>query len=605
MVPGVQVAKIDSNKWAVSSRGFNGRFSNRLLVLMDGRSLYTPYFMGVYWEIQDTILEDIDRIEVIRGPGAALWGANAVNGVINIITKSAESTRSTLLTAGGGTYEKGFAAARVGASLSDSTNVRLYAKHNQRDSFQLESGGNSNDQWHTTQGGFRLDSQPNIHDTLALQGDYYDGRLNETFILYDSPANSAAVPGYKHIDAAGNHVNGGNILTRWQHTISETNNLSLQAYYDHSEYGMLLSPQKSNTVDLDFQQRFSAGSIHDFVYGFGYRYNLYEITNHPTLSFNTTSVTNNLFSTYIHDEISIVPSKIALIVGSRFEYNDNSGFSYQPNGRLLWTITPHNSIWGSVSRAVRSTTKGEQEINYNYRTTPQTGVNGLGLDPSKPLKLEINGNPDFKSEELLAYEIGYRSEVTSNISIDLAFYYNQYKNLRVITPYNAVSAGTPPNDYNLLQYKLSNDMHGNALGVEVAADWTPLDWWRLQLAYSYQNLQMNLDGNSKDVINKGNAEGDTPQHQVSLRSGFDFGKTVTLDLWLRGTDRLASIDGISIPGYFTMDVRMAWKPIKCLELSVVGQNLFQNRHPEFIPEYINTLPSDVVRSAYGKATFKF
>lgn len=603
MAPGVQVARIDSNKWAISSRGFNGRFSNKLLVLMDGRSLYTPYFLGVYWETQDTLLDDIDRIEVIRGPGAALWGANAVNGVINIITKTAENTKGTLLNAGGGSYENAFAAARVGTVLNEKANLRFYAKHQQRDSFVFESGASSNDSWHTTQGGFRLDAQPGQHDSLTLQADYYEGQLAETYRLYDHPATSGA-PHVRDVQA-DTAVSGGNILSRWQRTISDSSNLSLQLYYDHSERDMLVSPQIFNTLDLDFQHRFSPGPQQDLVWGFGYRHNQYELKNTPTLSFNSTNVTNEIISAFIQDEISLIPSKVSLIVGSRFEHNDYSGFSYQPNGRVLWNVTQHNSFWGSVSRAVRSSTKGEQEINYNYRTLePGSSVNPTAF----PMRLEINGNKDFKSEELLAYEIGYRTEIMPFLSFDVALYYNIYNKLRVITPETPLpildpTSGSTP---NLLQsYLLSNDMHGRAIGVEVAADWTPLDWWRLQAAYSYQNLKMQLDGASSDLINKGNAEGDTPQHQVSLRSGFDIGRKVTLDLWLRGTDRLASIDGIAIPGFLTMDARIAWKPVKNLELSVVGQNLLRKQHKEFIPEYINTLPSEVSRSAYGKVTWKF
>lgn len=602
MAPGIQVARIDSNKWAISSRGFNGRFANKLLVLMDGRSLYTPYFLGVYWEIQDTLLDDVDRIEVIRGPGAALWGTNAVNGVINIITKSAENTEGTLLAAGGGTYEKAFAAARIGAALGENASLRLYVKHQQRDSFTFESGAASNDQWHTTQGGFRMDAQSGLRDTLTIQGDYYDGRLNETYLLYDHPAVST--PPFQREVHTGTAVSGGNLLSRWQRSFSDTNSLSLQLYYDHSERDMLVSPQTFNTLDVDFQHRFSPGIHQDIVWGLGYRHNQYGIVNTPTLKFNTTNVTNEIYSAFLHDEISLVPSKVSLIIGSRFEQNDYSGFSVQPNGRLLWMVTPRNSLWGAVSRAVRSSTKGEQEINYNYRTLAA----GEPPNPSAqfPLRLEINGNQNFKSEELLAYEIGYRTEIMSSLSMDVAVYYNVYKNVRVITPmppYQEPSTGMPT---NLVQpFILSNDMHGRAIGAEVAADWTPLDWWRLQAAYSYQNLKMQLEGASVDEINKGNAEGDTPRHQVSFRSGFDLGRQVTLDLWLRGTDRLASIDGISIPGYVTMDVRMAWKPVKNLEFSIVGQNLLHSQHQEFIPEYINTLPSQVVRSGYGKATWKF
>lgn len=593
MAPGVQVAKIDSNKWAISSRGFNGRFSNKLLVLMDGRSLYTPYFIGVYWEIQDTLLDDIDRIEVIRGPGAALWGANAVNGVINIITKSAENTKGALISAGGGSYENAFASARVGTALGDKTYVRMYAKHQERDSFVFESGTDSNDSWHTTQGGFRVDAQPNLRDTLTLQGDYYDGRLAETYRRYHSPAE--LITPYMYDEHANTAVSGGNILSRWQRTISDTSSLSLQLYYDHTERDMLVSPQIFNTVDLDLQHRFSPGTQQDIVWGLGFRHNQYELINTETLSFTTTNVTNDIFSAFLHDEISLIPSKVSLIIGSRFEHNDYSGFSYQPNARILWTMTPHNSLWSSVSRAVRSSTKGEQEITYNYVTFADSD--------GSIKKYEIRGNPNFKSEELLAYEIGYRTEVMPLLSFDVALYYNMYKNLRVITPNKVYSKVTPP--YEVTEFILSNDMHGRAIGAEVSADWTPIDWWRLQLAYSYQNIKMQIDGAYIDEINKGNAEGGTPQHQVSLRSGFDIGRQVTVDLWVRGMDKLASIDGNSIPGYLTMDVRFAWKPVKNLEVSIVGQNLFHNQHKEFIPEYINTLPSEVVRSAYGKATWKF
>jgi iron complex outermembrane receptor protein len=284
------------------------------------------------------------------------------------------------------------------------------------------------------------------------------------------------------------------------------------------------------------------------------------------------------------------------MVGSRFENNDYSGFDVQPNGRLLWTLTPNNSLWTAVSRAVRSSTKGEQDIRYSYRTVPAT----------PPLRLEIVGNKHFKSEELLAYEIGYRTKPLSHLSFDIAAYYNSYKNLRVISPgalYTEPLSGPVIN--NVQPYYLSNDMHGHAVGVELSADWTPCDWWRLQASYSYQNLTMYLDGISVDRTNKGNAEGDVPQHQFSVRSGFDMGRQVSLDLWLRGSDRLDSIDGQSIRGYVTMDTRLAWKPAKGLELALVGRNLIESHHAEFVPEYINTLPSEVVRSFYGKLTWQY
>lgn len=603
MAPGIQVAKIDSNKWAVSSRGFNGRFANKLLVLMDGRSLYTPYFSGVYWEVQDTVMEDIDRIEIIRGPGAALWGANAVNGVINIITKSAENTHGGLLSVGGGTYENAFATGRIGIKASDSANLKLYVKHQQRDSFVLASGDRNEDQWHKTQGGFRLDSTVSARDSITFQGDFYAGQLDETYVLFDRPTTSASPYNFRREVHAFTPISGGYLLGRWQRELSDTDSLTFQQYYDHSKYGMLISPQEFNTFDTEFQHRIVAGELHDIVWGAGARISQYSLENTPTLSFSTTNVTNNIFSAFFHDEISLIPSKLSLIVGSRFEHSDYAGFSYQPNARLLWTITPHNSLWASFSRAVRSSTKGEQDIYYNYRSlAPGVSPN---QHPTLPLRLEILGNNNFASEELLAYEVGYRIELMSRLSLDLAVYYNHYNNLRVINEgqlYYEPSSMTPN---NITQpYILCNDMHGRAVGFEVAIDWTPLDWWRLQSSYSYQDFKMYDDG-YVDTINKGNAEGGTPQHQISLRSGWDFGKNISIDVWLRGVDQLASIDSVTIPGYLTLDARIAWKPLRNLEFSVVGQNLIQDHHPEFIPEYINTVPAETVRSAYGKITYKF
>jgi iron complex outermembrane receptor protein len=601
MVPGIQVARIDSNKWAVTSRGFNGRFANKLLVLLDGRSLYTPFFLGVYWEMQDTVMEDIERIEVIRGPGAALWGSNAVNGVINIITRSADKTRGALVTAGGGSYEQAFATARYGAAIGDSTHLRLYGKHQERDNFVTDAGNDSNDAWHITQGGFRLDSHPSSQDRLTLQGDYFSGRVNETYLLYSLP--TASDPAYARLVPDKSGMSGGNILSRWQRTLNDSDNLSLQLYYDHTERNMLVSPQTFNVVDLDFQHQLTLGSSQDIVWGLGYRFSQYEVDNTPTLSFAQTRVTNNLFSAFLHDEITLVPASLSLILGSRFEENRHAGFDIQPNARLLWTATPTDSVWGAVSRAVRSSTKSEQDIRYNYRTIPpQTSINSAPI----PLRLEIVGNSSFKSEQLLSYEIGYRTQPLSHLSLDLAAYYNSFSKLRVITPgtpYTEPASGAPTNAVQ--PFILSNDMHGHAIGVELSADWTPLEWWRLQAAYSHQKLTMYLDGTSSDTINKGNAEGDVPQNQFSLRSGLDLGRQVTLDLWLRGTDRLKSIDGEAIHGFVTMDARLAWKPGKNLELALIGQNLLDKHHPEFIPEYINTIPSETVRSVYGKLTWQY
>lgn len=594
MVPGVQVARVDSSKWAVTARGLNSRFANKLLVLHDGRSLYTPLFSGVYWEVQDTALEDIDRIEVIRGPGAALWGANAVNGVINIITKSAEDTKGGLVSTGGGSSEKGFATIRYGTSIGDSSFLRLYGKHNEHGSGVDSAGNSAHDSWNMTRTGFRLDSTTSNRDTVTVQGDYYSGAFNETYKLY-----TLTSPGTPDIVGTKSDARGGNILTRWLHTLPSGSNTTLQLYYDHNERDMLVLPQKFDTVDVEFQHDFSMFDNHDFVWGLGYRFNRDQVKNTSTIEFENQQDDHHLFSAFFHDEIALVPKKLALVLGSRFENSDYSGFEVQPNARLLWTPAAQHSLWASVSRAVRTPSRGEQDLHYQILTAPHP------VFPI-PVRFEYIGNKDFKSEKLLAYEIGYRIEPLPRLTFDIAAYYNTYKDLRVVT-YG--QNGMEPAGNAFQELVVSNNMHGNSYGAEISAEWSAVSWWKLQAAYSYQLLNMYLDNGSTDAVNHGNAEKSTPKHQFSLRNGFDLGNQVSLDLWLRGVDRIVQINelgqSIAVPGYMTMDVRVAWKLSRQLELSLIGQNLLSTHHPEFNSDVVNTLNSEVPRSVYGKVTWKF
>lgn len=585
MAPGVQVARVDSSKWAVTARGLNSRFANKLLVLQDGRSLYTPLFSGVYWEVQDTALEDIDRIEVIRGPGAALWGANAVNGVINIITKSAEDTKGGLVSTGGGSSEKGFATTRYGTSIGDSSFLRLYGKHNEHDAGVDSAGNSAHDSWNMTRTGFRLDSTISNRDTVTVQGDYYSGAFNETYKLY-----TLTSPGIPDIVGTKSDARGGNILTRWLHTLHSGSNTTLQLYYDHNERDMFVLPQKFDTVDVEFQHDFSMFDNHDFVWGLGYRFNRDQVKKPSIIEFEKQQDNHYLFSAFLHDEITIIPKKLALVLGSRFENNDYSGFEVQPNARLRWTPSAQHSLWASVSRAVRTPSRGEQDLkSYTILTVPP-GISANYV-----------GNKSFKSEELLSYEIGYRVEPVHRLTFDMATYYNMYKRLRVAT----LGPSTPP----ILNYNAQNDMHGTSCGAEFSTEWSPNSWWKLQAAYSYQLLNMYLDNGSTDAVNHGNAEKSTPKHQFSLRNGFDLGNQVSLDLWLRGVDRIVQINetgqSVAVPGYMTMDVRVAWKLSRQLELSLVGQNLLSTHHPEFNSDVVNTLNSEVPRSVYGKVTWKF
>ena len=579
MVPGVEVARIDASKWAITVRGFNGRFANKLLVLMDGRALYTPAFSGVFWLMQDTLLEDIDRIEVIRGPGASLWGANAVNGVINIITKKADDSQGTYLTTGGGTEERFFAGVRYGGRLDDNLFYRMYAKYFDRDNAVDADGDKTADHWDGLRGGFRMDWEATGHDTMTLQGDIFDGQDGETI------TTSSLNPPYSITSDEENGYFGGNLLGRWMHRFSSTSETVLQLYYDRLERTSEILDVYQNTFDIDFQHRFQLGTRNQMMWGFGYRFVRDDFNNSFSTSIIPDSRDLDLVSAFVQDEIQLIPDRLGLILGSKFEHNDFTGFEVQPSGRLVWKPVEKQTLWGAISRAVRTPSRGEHGTFINSRVIPPDGL--YPGSPAQPVTLV--GNGDFDSETLIAYELGYRIQPTSRLSLDVATFYNVYDNLRTIEPTGLFSATA------------GNEMEGDTYGVELAADFQPLNWWRLQLSYSFLEMNLSLKDASLDTTSE-SAEGESPQNKVSIRSMMDLPHNLELDIWFRYVDNLPTQ---RLDDYTTLDVRFAWKPLKWLELAVVGQNLLADHHPEFKPELIDTSPTEVQKSVYGSVTCRF
>lgn len=587
MVPGLEVARIDSNQWAVSSRGFNDRIANKMLVLFDGRTVYTPLFAGVFWDRQDTLLEDIDRIEVIRGPGATLWGANAVNGIINIITKQADDTLGGLVTAGGGTVERGFGGARYGLRLGKDTSLRIYGKYFDRSAFVDNSGNETSDSWHSVRGGFRLDSGPTRRDNLTVQGDIYDSRLGETFAIPELE------PPFTSTINSTTKVFGGNILSRWKHAFSESADFTLQIYYDRTEQSFSLVGEKRDIFDVDFQSRLRAGSRQEIVWGAGYRFTHDRIANTDTLSFFPSSKDDQLFSAFVQDDIRIFGKQLHLIIGSKLEHNDYTGFEVQPTARLLWTPDKTHTVWAAVSRAVRTPSRSDDGVIFNIQSIPP----GTTTPPSPlPVIVQVRGSKDLKAEELTAYELGFRFEPTKKAALDLATFYNVYKRL-ISASSGALLMESFPTPHIVGLLNLGNSMDADSYGVELAAAFRPVEWWRFNAAYTY--LRMMLHGNGQVTLSETSAD---PRHQFSLRSSLDIARDVEFDLWLRCVDKIPSI---GVAGYVTLDARLAWKPWKNVELSLVGQNLFHDRFSEFVSQVIPTRPSDVVRSFYGKITWTF
>lgn len=589
MVPGLQVARLDANKWAITARGFNDRFANKLLVLIDGRTVYTPLFSGVYWDVQDTLLEDVDRIEVIRGPGATLWGANAVNGVINIITKKVKDTQGALLVAGAGTEERGFVGMRYGTELSPNTHMRVYGKFFARDDQATPTGDPSTDHWNQARSGMRIDHTTTRGDQFTLQGDYYNGRIHDRLT---TPTLTA--PFFNTSDNSG-QVSGGNLLGRWGRTLSPTSGYTLQLYYDRSERNLVQLAEKRDIADIDFQYNFALGDRHHLLWGLGYRFTNDQIVSSSTIVVTPYSRLLNLWSGFVQDEMTLLPKTVALTLGTKVEHNDLTGFVVQPNARLRWTPTPHQTLWWAVSRAIRTPSRAEDDMRINQTTQPPSSAT-LGL----PVLASVLGNRGYGNEKTLAYEAGYRTQLTEKLSLDIAAYYNSMKDLRTFEQ-GPIGLETNPSPVHLLApFNIANRLRAETYGVEVVVEWRPLEWWRIQPSYTYLHMSLYTDRTTDQTANT--ATGRSPAHQASLRSLMSLPHNFELDLWGRYVDTLTSAQ---IPSYFNLDVRIGWRPSKQLELSLVGQTLLDSHRPEYREALISTSPTEIQRSIYGKATWHF
>lgn len=586
MVPGLEVARIDANKWAITSRGFNGRFATKLLVLMDGRTVYSPVYSGVYWDQQDTLLEDIERIEVIRGPGATMWGANAVNGVINIITKNANDTLGGFLSGGAGDREEGFGSFRYGDKLANDLSFRFYSKIFNIDNGMYTSGDEADDGWYAGRAGFRVDYPQSSMDTFTIQGDIFNGKEGYSTTLW------SLNPPYASTTDKDSTFRGGNIIGRWTHS-----SFTLQLYYDQVDQTSENLASKFETYDLDFNQRFPVGDIQEVIWGFGYRQIHDNYNNTFTTTITPSSDTYRLISAFVQDEVSLSRDVLLLTLGSKFEHNSYTGFEIQPSVKLIWTPNENNSLWGSISRAVRTPSRAENDAELAQRVIPPNA-----MFSGSPLTLvAFTGNDDYDSEELLAYELGYRVKPVDRLSIDLATFYNDYDKLRTAEPEGQYFAMSPLPPHAVIEYTAGNKMDGYSYGFEAAADWKTTEWWRLQPAYTYiethltpySSSQYDLSTQNDDVV---------PKHQVSLRSTMNLPRNVELDLWYRFVDELSRLD---VPSYSTLDARIAWKPAANLEISLVGQNLLEAHHLEFKQEILDTSTVEVERSFYAKVAWQF
>lgn len=579
LAPGLQVSRVDSSHWAVGARGFTSTLSRSLLVLIDGRSVYSPLFAGTFWDVQDVLLEDIDRIEVIRGPGGTLWGANAVNGVINIITKHAKDSQGNLAVVGGGTQERGFTAYRHGGKVGQDFNYRFYGKFFDRTAeAQPEFDG-----WRKGQGGFRTDWNIGANDSLTVQGDMYVGRAGQSVDI-----SNFTQPFLQTVQGDAD-LSGGNVLSRWRHVHSSSSDMSLQVYYDRTNRTQPNFREFRDTFDLDFQHHFRLSSRHDFMWGFGYRLTSGLTRGIPTQMFQPAQRSDNLYSAFGQYEFAVIPEQVRFIVGMKVQHNDYSGFEFQPNGRIVWTPNARHTVWGAISRAVRTPSRIEHDL-----TLYQNAIPGF------PAFAKVLPNQNFASEKVIAYELGYRMQPTDRVFLDIAGFYNSYTDLlsaEVIGP--AALEATPSPLHIILPLMFANRLHGEVLGMEVASTWQILTWWRLRGSYSFLKLNLTADADSNDTVNAPKTEESSPSHQFSFQSTMDLPGKIEFDL----TPRVVSaLSGQNVPNYYAIDARLGWHPTSNMEIAFIGRNL-TGQHPEFSGDNNNL--TNIQRGLYAKATWRW
>jgi iron complex outermembrane receptor protein len=575
MAPGIEVAKVDSNVWAVSARGFNGQFANKLLVQIDRRVVYTPLFGGVYWDVQDVVLQDVERIEVIRGPGTTAWGSNAVNGVINIITKKANDTQGALVSSLGGTQELDANTVRYGGQVGPDFKWRAYGRQFERNR-GWDPSSPAYDDWRQTRGGFRGDWTPTKSDTATIQGDIYNGYSGRDQL------NAVPTSPFQASLTDDTHVSGGNTLARWSHTIDEDTDWQIQGYYDRTMRHDTTFAENRNTFDIDFQQRFSPIDRHQIIYGVNYR----NSTNSFQGSFDVELVpprgTTEWASVFAEDKITIVDDRWYVLPGARLEHNTFGHLQFEPSVKLLFLPNERRSCWASISRAARNPTQVDATVRQN-----------TNVAFGQPVFTQFLGSRSVVAESLVAYEVGYRAQPNDRFSWDLALFYNNYRNLEGATV--GAPFFSPP--YLFIPAVLDNSLAGSTCGLELTSTWQIRQDWRLLGTYSFLDMAIRNAAHQLDLT----TNGASPRNQLYLRSSWDLSKNVEFDLTARYVDNLAALN---IPRYTTMDARLGWQMNRNTNFAIVGQNLLTAHHQEFADTFSGLVASQVPRGVYGTMTWK-
>ncbi|ADM10713.1 TonB-dependent receptor, plug [Parvularcula bermudensis HTCC2503] len=592
LVPGLTVSQINANTWGVTVRGFNSRFANKLLVMIDGRSVFTPLFSGVNWDKQNILLEEIERIEIVRGPGGTLWGANSVNGVINIITRSAKDSQGALFKAGVGNELERQLIARVGGTLGDKGAYRVYTKHEAYDGSTTAEGIDANDDWNILTGGIRADLDLSSTDALMVNAEFTTIEAGETL---DLPLLTAP---YSVRSPADIERDNAHILTRWTRTMENDRELSIQAYIDHSDITIPQGQEERTTFDIALQHSTNIAQDHHLLFGLGYRSIADEIKNSSFVSITNNETIVEIVSGFVQD-IYDVSDDFKLTFGSKFSYNDYTGFELQPSARFIWQPSESQTYWGAISRAVRIPSRVEDQVQLIGTVvpplTPTTNPRPL------PAAFVFTGSDKVESETLVSLELGARFRPAPGISVDLATFYNDYDNLRASSlqaPQPGILNGEMA---TIVPLTVADVVSAQSFGTEMVANWQVKPNWRLQGTLTL--IDFNTDDLDDPTLIATPAGSRDPASQATFRSLHDVNDRINFDFVVRYVDNLEDFD---IDDYTQLDIHGSYDLSDRVSLSVAGRNLLDDEHYEFgvDPSYA-TLPTAVERSFFISLTAQY
>ena len=584
MIPGLQVARVGSRDWAVSARGFNQQSANKLLLLVDGRSVYSPIFAGVFWDALAFPMDEIERIEVIRGPGATMWGANAVNGVVNVVTRPAGESSGGRVLVGAGTQLRAIGGARYGARVG-SVDFRVNGGGRVRDPSLLADGEDAFDDWRFGQIGFRLDGSPSPRSSWTVQGDAHRGAGDHRLLLPTS------VPPHTEVVVDELRIDGINLLGRWTQQTSARSEVTVQAYYDRArrEQTPLFGTMTVNQIDVDAQHRFALGERHEVIWGGGYRRMSDDVTGARGIGFEPASRTSDLWTVFVQGNLALVPDRLSVTVGTKFEHSEFSGGDLQPNVRLLWQPSAVHSAWAAVSRAMRTPSRIDADAVADAALT------------GSPVQARLVGSDDYGAEELIAYEAGYRLEPAVSLSFDAAMFYNAYDDLRTIAPGGPLPPeGDDPRP--IVPFDVNNDAYGRSYGIELAGTWRASRHARLRASYSRLEVRTAIVAGAPANSTPEVVEGSDPEHTVTAWLAVDLPASLELDLLGRHVGELRTRD---IPAYTTADVRLGWRATSRFELSLVVHDLLEDRHAEFPTIAFILDDRQIGRRGFARAVWRF